>query len=98
MIKLSNGVEISEDTVVSALKKAGISVEPKPKLKQVKIHCFRASKLTSISYPYYLGCVRTPDYDIAPRQGAHNQDAQITAFSLREVKQIIAGLQDLFKE
>lgn len=31
MIKLSNGVEISEDTVVSALKKAGISVEPKPK-------------------------------------------------------------------
>jgi hypothetical protein len=29
MIKLSNGVELSEDTVVSALKKAGISVEPK---------------------------------------------------------------------
>lgn len=29
MIKLSNGVEVSEDTVVSALKKAGISVEPK---------------------------------------------------------------------
>lgn len=29
MIKLSNGVEISEDTVVSALKKAGINVEPK---------------------------------------------------------------------
>ena len=34
MIKLSNGVEISEDTVVSALKKSGISVEPK--------HIFRA--------------------------------------------------------
>ena len=29
MIKLSNGTEISEDTVISALKKAGISVEPK---------------------------------------------------------------------
>lgn len=29
MIKLSTGVEISEDTVISALKKAGISVEPK---------------------------------------------------------------------
>ena len=29
MIKLSNGVEISEDTVISALKKAGINVEPK---------------------------------------------------------------------
>jgi len=28
MIKLSNGVEISEDTVVSALKKCGIEVEP----------------------------------------------------------------------
>ncbi len=29
MIKLSTGVEISEDTVISALKKAGINVEPK---------------------------------------------------------------------
>ena len=29
MIKLSDGVEISEDTVISALKKAGISVELK---------------------------------------------------------------------
>lgn len=29
MITLSNGVEISEDTIVSALKKAGIAVEPK---------------------------------------------------------------------
>lgn len=28
MIELSNGVKISEDTVVSALKKAGIKVEP----------------------------------------------------------------------
>lgn len=28
MIKLSNGVELSEDTVVSALKKSGIKVEP----------------------------------------------------------------------
>lgn len=32
MIKLSNGVEVSEDAVVSALNKAGINVEPpKPK-------------------------------------------------------------------
>jgi len=29
MITLSTGVEISEETVISALKKAGISVEPK---------------------------------------------------------------------
>lgn len=29
MIKLSTGIEISEDTIISALKKAGISVEPK---------------------------------------------------------------------
>lgn len=29
MIRLSTGVELSEDTVVSALKKAGIRVEPK---------------------------------------------------------------------
>ena len=34
MIKLSTGVEVSEETVISALKKAGISVEPK--------HIFRA--------------------------------------------------------
>lgn len=37
MITLSNGVELSESTVVSALKKAGISVEPKPKK-----HIFKA--------------------------------------------------------
>jgi hypothetical protein len=30
MIKLSNGVEISEDTVVNALRKAGIRTEPIP--------------------------------------------------------------------
>ena len=29
MIKLSNGVEISEQTIVNALKKAGIDVKPK---------------------------------------------------------------------
>lgn len=29
MFKLSNGVEISEETVISALKKSGICVEPK---------------------------------------------------------------------
>lgn len=34
MIKLSNGVEVSEETVVSALKKAGISVEPKHIFRQ----------------------------------------------------------------
>lgn len=28
MIKLSTGVEISEDTIISALKKAGINTEP----------------------------------------------------------------------
>ena len=28
MIKLSNGVELSEETVISALKKAGIEVNP----------------------------------------------------------------------
>lgn len=32
MIKLSNGVELSENTIVAALEKAGINVEPvKPK-------------------------------------------------------------------
>jgi hypothetical protein len=38
MIKLSTGVEISEDTVISALKKAGISVEPKPAPKKVRLY------------------------------------------------------------
>lgn len=42
MIELSNGVEISEDTVVSALKKAGISVEPK--------HVFRAGDVVKTNW------------------------------------------------
>jgi len=42
MIKLSTGVELSEDTVISALKKAGISVEPK--------HVFKAGDVA-----YYGG-------------------------------------------
>ena len=48
MIKLSNGVEISEDTVVSALKKAGITVEPK--------HIFKAGDVA------YVGHTKSP-YD-----------------------------------
>lgn len=44
MIRLSNGVEISEDTVVSALKKSGISVKPKPK------HIFEAGDVAK--HPY----------------------------------------------
>ena len=39
MIKLSNGVELSESTVISALKKAGINVEPK--------HIFRAGDVVN---------------------------------------------------
>ena len=42
MIRLSNGVEISEDTVVAALKKAGISVEPK--------HVFKAGDVAEPSW------------------------------------------------
>lgn len=45
MIRLSNGVEISEDTVISALKKAGISVEPKPKK-----HIFKAGDVVEPSW------------------------------------------------
>ena len=52
MIKLSNGVEISEDTVVSALKKAGISVEPKPK------HIFQAGDVAYLGGYKELGCLR----------------------------------------
>lgn len=48
MIKLSNGVELSEDTVVSALKKAGINVEPK--------HIFEAGDVA------YVGSMKSP-YD-----------------------------------
>lgn len=40
IIKLSNGVEISEETVVNALKKAGISVEPK--------HVFNAGDVAKV--------------------------------------------------
>jgi len=31
MIRLANGVEISEETIVAALEKAGIETKPKPK-------------------------------------------------------------------
>jgi len=42
MIKLSNGVELSEDTVVSALKKSGIKVEPE--------HIFRHGEIVENRY------------------------------------------------
>ena len=42
MIRLSNGVELSEDTVISALKKAGISVEPK--------HVFKAGDVAKTNW------------------------------------------------
>ena len=48
MIKLSNGVELSEDTVVAALKKAGIETNP-PKPK----HIFEAGDVA-----YYKGIPR----------------------------------------
>jgi len=47
MIKLSTGVEVSESTVISALKKAGISVEPK--------HVFEAGDVA-----YYGGRTHLP--------------------------------------
>jgi hypothetical protein len=37
MITLSNGVELSEETVVAALKSQGIDVEPKPKKHQFRV-------------------------------------------------------------
>lgn len=42
MIKLSNGVEVSEETVVNALKKAGITTEPVHIFKPGNI-CFYTS-------------------------------------------------------
>lgn len=48
MIKLSTGTEVSEDTVVSALKKAGINVEP-PKPK----HIFQAGDVARSKYGYW---------------------------------------------
>ena len=42
MIKLSTGVELSEDTVVSALKKVGINVEPE--------HIFKAGDVAETKW------------------------------------------------
>jgi len=51
MIKLSSGVELSEDTVVAALKKAGISVEPRRSpTASVPKHIFKAGDVA-----YYGG-------------------------------------------
>jgi len=44
LIKLSNGVEISEETVVAALEKAGIETKPKPK------HIFKAGDVARNEY------------------------------------------------
>jgi hypothetical protein len=42
LIKLSNGVEISEETVVAALEKAGIETKPKPE------HIFEAGDVAYV--------------------------------------------------
>lgn len=47
MIRLSNGVEISEDTVINALEKAGINTTPK--------HIFRAGDVAYIYGSRYPG-------------------------------------------
>jgi len=76
MMKLSNGVEISEDTVVSALKKVGINVEPsKPK------HIFKAGDMAksgnfSNSKRIILlisGLLRSFDLDGYPQSTGQNQ-------------------------
>lgn len=50
MIRLSNGVEISEATVVSALKKAGINIEPK--------HIFKAGDIAKTPHGDWRFIVR----------------------------------------
>lgn len=56
MIKLSSGVELSEDTVVAALKKAGISVEPK--------HVFEAGDVA-----YFDGVETDPNWRLIANVG-----------------------------
>lgn len=53
MIKLSSGVEISEETVVAALKKVGIETEPsKPK------HIFEAGDVATTKYENWRFVIR----------------------------------------
>lgn len=91
-----DGKEFSENTIKEALKKHcdfKSDVEP----KQVKVHCFRATKVAKSSdfgYPYNLGNMR---YNTNKWNGkcADHSTAQITCFKESEVEQIIAGLQGL---
>ena len=53
LIKLSNGVEISEDTIVAALEKAGIETKP-PEPK----HIFEAGDVAITEYAEWRFIVR----------------------------------------
>lgn len=96
MIRFNNGIEVSEETVMLALKKAGFDItlgEP----KQVKVHNFRATKMVGVSYPYYLGGVKYHGFTTIAKKDYNNMDAHIASYTKTEVEQIIAGLQDLLK-
>jgi hypothetical protein len=84
-------VELSEETVKNLKTALGIKDEP----KQVKVHCFRASRMENVGYPYYLGGVASPQTNVEPKLSYCDKDKHVACYSRSEVEQIIAGLQEL---
>lgn len=90
------GKEFSVETVKEALRKH-CNFESDVEPKQVKVHCFRAAKAKhGHDYPYYLGGVLFASTKWNG-ETVQNNEAQITCYEREEVKQIIAGLQNLLK-
>lgn len=84
-------IDLSNETTDN-LKKALNITEPK-----VSVLYFRATKLRNVGYPYFLGSTQHAGFNPEPKRSYSNQDAYIHCYSGTEVKQIIAGLQDLLK-
>lgn len=86
-------IDLSDETTENFKKQFG-TTEP----KRVKVMWFRTSKRKGRSYPYYLGSVSNHCYEVKDGETQNDSHAHISLYSETEVKQIIAGLQDLLKD
>ena len=76
MFKLSSGVEVSEDTVISALSKAGIAVKPEP--KKVRVYK-QATGLNGVFLKVVDSIASGVDISIVDNEGRHKKHlCQIT--------------------
>lgn len=84
-------IDLSNETTDN-LKKALNITEP----KQVKVMWFRAAK-TKGYYPYLIGGCNESAYKWNGKTTVSNSEAYIQWYTEAELKQIIAGLQELLK-